>query len=88
MELDIFIPSLQIGIEYDGPYHKTDEALDRDAKKYVVCQTKGIRLIRVSLRDENPKNPPICDVFIHSEYDYNNYEAIDRVMDSINKQIP
>lgn len=70
MELDIFIPSLQTGIEYDGPYHNTDEALERDANKYSICRANGIRLIRVSLRDDCPRVPPICDHFIHSDYDY------------------
>ena len=45
MELDIFIPSLKIAIEYDGGHwHKSDE---RDKKKNDICAKNGIEVIRV-----------------------------------------
>lgn len=47
MELDIFIPSIKVAIEYDGEaWHKSDKA-EREKKKYQICQEKGIKLIRL-----------------------------------------
>ena len=64
MELDIFIPTLNTGIEYDGPYHKGKH---QDIIKYQICKSHGIRLIRVSeIERDNQKE--LCDVFIKSQY--------------------
>ena len=43
MELDIYIPSLQLGIEYDGVLH----TYKQDLRKYKICRENGIRLIRI-----------------------------------------
>ena len=48
MELDIFIPSINTGIEYDGKtYHSNPTAQLRDAKKYSTCKDNGIMLVRI-----------------------------------------
>ena len=48
MELDIYIPALKIGIEYDGDYwHSLPNLKERDEKKNLICNDKGITLIRV-----------------------------------------
>ena len=48
MELDIYIPSIKVGIEYDGKlYHSKDANRLRDAKKYELCKSEGICLIRI-----------------------------------------
>ncbi|MCI5631797.1 MAG: zinc-ribbon domain-containing protein [Bacilli bacterium] len=48
MELDIFIPSLKIGIEYDGfAWHNNSEAQKRENKKYLLCKENGIKLYRI-----------------------------------------
>lgn len=45
LELDIFIPSLKVAIEYDGiKWHKTSKT---DNKKNLLCIKKNIRLIRI-----------------------------------------
>ena len=45
-ELDIFIPSQKIAIEYDGKHwHKN--ALNKEMKKYQECQKRKIYLIRI-----------------------------------------
>lgn len=52
MELDVFIPSINYAIEYDGEaWHKKD-ALKREQEKHHRCQKNGIKLIR--LREEMP----------------------------------
>ena len=44
-ELDIYLPDLKIGIEYDGGAFHTDT--ERDIQKNRLCEKSGIRLIRV-----------------------------------------
>ena len=44
-EIDIFIPSYRIGVEYDGDYWHQDVA--RDIEKNNVCSSAGISLIRI-----------------------------------------
>lgn len=47
MEIDIFIPSIRLGIEYDGEaWHKKDKR-EREIKKYNICKQHGIRLLRI-----------------------------------------
>lgn len=48
MELDIYIPSLKVGIEYDGKlYHSTQNNQLRDTRKYKICKDNGVFLIRI-----------------------------------------
>lgn len=54
MELDVYIPSKKIGIEYDGKYwHSLEEIHERELKKYEICKQHNIMLIRIK---ENHKN--------------------------------
>lgn len=47
-EIDIFIPSLSIGIEYDGEnYHKTKAKYQKDIAKNALLQINDITLIRI-----------------------------------------
>lgn len=57
MELDIFIPELMTGIEYDGCFWHTNAVIERNKKKYSVCQKKKITLVRVK---EDYKRHEIC----------------------------
>lgn len=43
-EIDIYIPSEKIGIEYDGDYWHHDE---RDIEKDLLCKNNGIHLFRI-----------------------------------------
>ena len=57
MELDIYIPSLSIGIEYDGIiWHKGKTNQTREMKKYQTCKENSITLIRIRENTENPDN--------------------------------
>nr|WP_302945500.1 zinc-ribbon domain-containing protein [uncultured Prevotella sp.] len=48
IEIDVFIPSLRVGIEYDGAhYHSSNKALIKETKKNNLLAADGIRLIRV-----------------------------------------
>lgn len=44
-EIDIYIPTLKTGIEYDGYYYHLD--VDKDNDKNLLCIQNGINLIRI-----------------------------------------
>lgn len=61
MELDIYIPDLKIGIEYDGVYwhHKKQATYEREQRKYNICKEHGIKLFRVREQKKHEgENPP------------------------------
>lgn len=45
MEIDIFIPSLNVGIEYDGKMWHKD--INRDIRKNLLCKKHNVDLIRI-----------------------------------------
>ncbi|MBR4462668.1 MAG: zinc-ribbon domain-containing protein [Erysipelotrichaceae bacterium] len=49
MELDIYIPSIKTGIEYDGIFwhDKSAQSKTREEKKYQICKKNDIRLFRI-----------------------------------------
>ena len=47
MELDIFIPSKKLAIEYDGAFWHKEKNSERDRLKYRICQNNNIYLIRI-----------------------------------------
>lgn len=63
MELDIFVPSLMLAVEYDGPRHTRE----RDRKKNVACKNNGVTLVRV--RDMGVQ---------HTLNDSVNFQCVDR----------
>ena len=53
MEIDVYIPTQKIGVEYDGSaWHKD---ADKDLRKNTLCYEHGVRLIRI----REPKLPDI-----------------------------
>lgn len=55
MELDIYIPSLRVAIEYDGAfYHIKKNGKDREKTKFKLCRENGITLWRV--REDEPNS--------------------------------
>ena len=64
MEMDIYIPSLSTGIEYDGfAWHNSVESQRRDERKYVFCQSHNIQLIRIK-EQKTPLAQIYCDVLM------------------------
>lgn len=47
MELDIFIPSLMVGIEYDGKAWHNEKTINKEKNKYIICQNNKILLLRL-----------------------------------------
>lgn len=59
MELDIFIPSLKAGIEYQGSHwHSSDTVKKRDSDKQELAKAAGIHLIYIA-EDHSCKEPYI-----------------------------
>lgn len=58
-ELDIFIPSLSLAIEYDGEYYHQN--ILKDIKKNELCEENGIDLIRI----REPNCPLLPTKFNH-----------------------
>lgn len=55
MELDIYIPSIHTGIEFDGAnWHQSDDQYERDIRKYKLCQENHVKLIRI--KEKNTRN--------------------------------
>lgn len=85
-ELDIFIPSKQVGIEYDGSvWHSSEKALNREVKKYEECIKQGIFLIRVKEKNGVLKEGS-CDVLIRKDSNYNN-ETYKKLFSELNNYI-
>lgn len=52
VEIDIFIPSLKIGIEYDGVYyHKGEKKKEADIRKDKYITSKGVEIYRIKETD-------------------------------------
>ncbi len=64
MELDVYIPSLKTGIEYDGGAWHTEQALEKEKKKYEICKRHGVRLIRLKERREHFDLAGVADTII------------------------
>ncbi len=47
MELDIYIPSIRTGVEYDGIFWHDENVIPREEKKYQICKKNSIRLFRI-----------------------------------------
>jgi len=68
MELDIYIPSIKCGIEYDGKnWHKTEKEYEREKKKYKICKENNIKLIRLRERNDWNERSDIADKIYYIE---------------------
>ena len=65
MELDIYVPSQKVGVEYDGIAWHKDESLEKERHKYEICKRHSIFLIRVKEnRDHWKLDSDVADVII------------------------
>lgn len=93
-ELDVYIPSLKIGIEYDGGhFHNDSETRRKDELKNRLCAMADIKLIRVrdkaASRMESDDNCTVIHRHSNSMSDLK--ETIEKVFESIGietKNIP
>ncbi len=80
-EIDIYIPSLKLGIEYDGDAWHRDIA--KDIIKDKMLFEKGIMLIRV--REGNCQYYDSTSIQIHCEKNYSSLKHMKFVLDEIEK---
>lgn len=80
-ELDVYIPSLKTGVEYDGPWHKDN--FDGDCRKYELCRSLGIRLIRIRESKEPDLEGVLCDVLLYSDYPNSKFVGLDHCLISL-----
>lgn len=77
VELDVYIPSINVAVEYDGQYwHKSKRRNLFDEKKTKLCLDAGIRLIRI--REPNLPKIDGCISIIRS--DTNTNESLDKAI--------
>ena len=75
MELDIYIPSQKVGIEYDGSaWHKK---IEKDIKKELRCKDLGIRLFRVREDDCEDYESKAYKSYV---YKYGDWKALDKIL--------
>ena len=67
MELDIYIPSIRVAIEYDGVFWHKHNKIEREQRKYKICQENNIKLIRVKEGEIPNYNNHTADKFISVE---------------------
>ena len=65
-ELDVYVPELSIGIEYDGKaWHNSTRSMSKAKEKYSVCSNNGIKLIRVS--ELHIDSDPFSDYYVYRD---------------------
>lgn len=47
MELDIFVPSLMVGVEYDGKAWHNEKSISKEKRKFEICKNNEIFLLRI-----------------------------------------
>ena len=85
-ELDIYLPDLNVGVEYDGiRFHTTKTGIAKENRKNIFFSKKGIRLIRIK---ESEENKVVSDViFFKNNATYSNLPwAIKEVFSLLNKE--
>ncbi|MBR3288576.1 MAG: hypothetical protein IKI71_02260 [Lachnospiraceae bacterium] len=89
MELDIYIPCLKVGIEYDGVYwhHKKEAIYEREKRKYDVCKNNGIKLIRVREKRKYENEKPAADLCFYLQNDKNDEKALNGIINIVFKNI-
>lgn len=80
MELDIYIPSRHIAIEYDGEvWHNSAKKIHIDEQKNSLCTQNGIELIRI--REPKCKHIDGCTIF--NREDSTSNRSLDKVITNV-----
>lgn len=81
-ELDVFIPNIRTGIEYDGMMYHTNNTEQKEKKKDTYFKNLGIRVIHVKeYKDEAKKAKKADVVWIKVDSSYSNLnETIYRIL--------
>lgn len=88
-EIDMFIPSIKIGIEYDGEfYHSSKDSYKRDIKKTKKIKENGIKLVRIREPKCHSMDNNRDDIIFNYKPDNKNYTNIDTVVEFIISLLP
>ncbi len=82
-EIDIYIPSLRIGIEYDGRHwHNNQHSEEKEKEKYSLLSNNGIVLLRVK---EEPiiSTECFCDKLFHYTVENKGYNNLSRTIENL-----
>lgn len=89
MELDIFIPEIRVGIEFDGAYwHNSEEVHQREIRKYDICKKNNITLFRIK-ESTGTEWKDVADGIYYIEKSKDTYKlekTIQDIMDSIDRE--
>ncbi len=85
MELDIYIPSISIAIEYDGvAWHNNAVSKEREHNKYLLCKEHNIFLYRIKEEISDALNAD--KTFVISKSQYENSKELTDVISTIIKE--
>ena len=89
MELDVYVPSIRFGIEYDGAHwHRTEKEHAREAQKYEICRKLKITLIRIKERHVEWKDVADRIYYINNKRDRSELsKTIQAIINSIDPEV-
>lgn len=80
-EIDIFIPSLLVGIEYDGIYyHNTNKSFKKERTKDMFLKEKGIKIIRIKEATSNHYDKKKDIIYYKPRYNYENLDEVLKIV--------
>ena len=82
-ELDIYIPSINTAIEFDGK--KWHDNIQKDVNKNILCKSKGIKLYRV--RDIECPSLPVNDGVTIIRFESYTSEGLTKALDDLFKAL-
>ena len=85
MELDIYIPEISLGIEYDG--RRWHSSLERDIKKDLICDDNNIKLIRIREKDCIRYDSNSIKYYLNDDSDTSIEYAIKYIFEFVSKNI-
>ena len=84
MEFDIYIPSINVAIEYDGCYwHQTEEVYSRELKKYRFCKANNIVLYRIKEQNDQSWHEVADKIFSINKVKRQNFIELECVIKNI-----
>lgn len=85
MELDIYIPDIKLGIEYDGVYwhHRKNITKKRENSKYEICHANGIKLLRIREQKTSDYEFPAADWSIFLPDDEKETDALNHTIQRV-----
>lgn len=87
-EIDIFVPKLNFGIEYDGIYyHNSKKSEEKENKKNLFLKNKGVFLVRVKESEKNYYDKDSKIIYYKPKNNYENLkEVINTICDILNEK--